>query len=108
MWPAGSLDRKITFQEKNVAKSASGVPKETWSDYDTQYANMYIRSGSMNNGEWSAQAEISVEWKMRYRDDIDYDMRIKYDGEIYSIEFIEKLGRNEGLRITSKLIKNPK
>ena len=93
------------IQQKVKSVKTSGIPYEEWQDYKPVYANMFIRRGEMRETENSSIPVVQVEWTIRYRDDINYDNRISYEGHKYNIEFIEVLGRKEGIKIISQVLK---
>jgi SPP1 family predicted phage head-tail adaptor len=101
----GSLNKMITIQENTVAKDAGGMSKTVWTDYISVWASKYVRTGQMKDGEHSSRVEENVEWTTWYREDINYNMRIKYENQYYRIEFIDELGDKEGLRIVTNVIK---
>lgn len=105
MFPSSILDKKIWFVEKVTTTDSFGVPTETEKDKFFVWANMYVRTGSMYNSNHSSYPTNNVEWKMRYRSDIDYGMMIKYNDQYYKIDFIEELGTKDGLRIESSVAK---
>jgi head-tail adaptor len=100
-----ALDKKITFEREVISKTSSGITQKTWEDGPSVWANLYIRAGSMNDFSRSSNPVVSVEWTIWYRDDIDYNTRIKYKSQTYRINFIEEMGNKEGLKIYAEVIK---
>lgn len=105
MFPSSILDKKIEFWKKEYIKDSYGVPKETETKVAEIWANMYVRGGNLSNTEHSTYPSHNVEWKMRYINNIDYTLYIKHNNNRYKIEFIEELGRKQGLRIETSVIK---
>lgn len=101
----GSMNKRITVEKKTVAKNSGGVPTNTWAEYVKLWANKYVRNGNMQDGDHSSRTQEDVEWTMWYRDDITYDMRIKYNNQYYRIEFIDEVGNKDGLRIVTNVIR---
>lgn len=106
MFPSSILNKKIEFITKEVSLDEYNTPEEEREVRQFYvWANMYVRSGSRDFGDYGANISNIVEWKMRYQDDITPDMSIKYNGYYYRIDFIEELGNKDGLRIETKVTK---
>jgi len=106
MLTAGSLDKIITFQEKTETKNSAGIPTASWVDKFTTYANLYIKSYGSKTTDHSEKPTSLIEWKLRYREGINYNMRIIYDGNIYTIDDIEVMGRKAGIKISTSVVLN--
>lgn len=92
----GKLDRRVTFQASTKTRNSVGGFVETWADYASRWA-------------WHRQmkvtAELSADMKdrmfygegdtvfvIRFDDNIHAEMRLSYDGNLYSIEGIREFG----------------
>jgi SPP1 family predicted phage head-tail adaptor len=104
----GSLNKRITIEELSITKDAGGTAKKDWTDFTTVWANKFVRSGNMKDGEHSSRVQEDVEWTIWYRDDINTNMRIKYNNQYYRIEFIDEIGNKDGLKIVTNMIRQGK
>ena len=99
---AGTLDRRITIQQRTDARDAAGEPIPTWSTL----AEVWAKLESLQPYELAAtqltQAEKPVRFYIRHRTDVDETMRVSWDGEEWDIEGISEIGRREGLALICK------
>lgn len=95
----GRLDRKIAIESLQLAeKSASGeetrvwaVVAEVWASVTRQTGREFVQGQTIGEGR--------VVFTMRYRDGIEPDMRIRYNGSLYDIQDVRELGRRAGLEL---------
>lgn len=105
---AGKLDRRITFQSKTSTRDAVGGFVESWSDYASRWAShrqMKITaeiSGDMKDRIFYGEGDTV--FVIRYDANINSDMRLQYNGKIYSIEGIREFGmeRQAYMEISAK------
>lgn len=87
----GDLRHRITLQKCISIVDEEGFATQTWQDVATVWAaveNLYGRE------YWQAaaiQAENTVKFTIRYRNDIDHTMRIKLKDKLYNIIFIDNI-----------------
>lgn len=99
---AGRLDTKVSFYAKvKTTSSDFGGTTDTWPvETISTWAEVRYAGGDLqlSNEEkfYSGTKFITV----RYRDSIVETMRVKMADVWYAINYIEMLGRKEGLRIT--------
>ena len=110
MFPSSVLTKKIEFIKKETSTSDSGYYVKGNTEVSQFYfwANMYVKSGSRDFGDYGANFNQTVEWKMNYNKNITSDMIIKHNGYYYKIDFIEELGNKDGLRIETSVIQYDK
>lgn len=100
----GKMDRRITLQTRTVAANAYNEPIETWTTLATVWAALeYPITGS--DEETADKLNISrqrVIFTIRYRDDTGYVERVLYNDEVYDIERIAEIGRNQYLKLTTE------
>lgn len=84
---AGLLRKRITFQGRAVTRAANGEELETWADHATVWAEVKMppnaSSGSTERTQGpvdQVQASLYYEVEVRYRTDLDPQMRVVYDG----------------------------
>jgi head-tail adaptor len=104
---AGSLYYKVKFYAKVKTRDSYGASVDTWPDITISTRGELRNVGgnySVSNEEkfYAKSKELTV----RYRADIVETMRVQIDdtNERFSINYIETLGRNEGLRLTLEKI----
>jgi head-tail adaptor len=98
---AGRLDRKVIFYAKvKTASSTFGGTTDTWPTATiTTWGEILYGGGSqvLSNEEKFYSGILIL--RVRYRSTIVETMRVKIDSDWYSINYIERLGRKEGLKI---------
>ena len=97
------LNRSITIEQSTSGKDSFGAPTSTYTVLSTVWASMYIRSVDSRFMTEGTLPISTVEWTIRYRNDVDIKCRIKHDGDYYKILSVEKVGRKESLKITTVL-----
>lgn len=102
---SGSLDRQITIQSKVAATDSGGGYTETWSDVLVVWADRADQGSREFRAAGSVHAETTTLWKMRYRDGITAENRIKHGSQIFDIISVSEIGRKAGLQVQAKLIK---
>ena len=98
---SSSLNNLISVEKQVSGVDEIGASANQYSSLFTTFANVYHRSGSLTNAADSQIPVTTVEFTIRYKSEIDYDCRIKCDDDYYKILHIEKIGRKEGLKITT-------
>lgn len=98
----GKLDRRITFQQSTQGQGLHGEPTEIWSDFATVWANAYSGSGREFTEARQVNAEISMQFQIRYIDGLSATMRILYNGAYYDIDRISEVGRHDRIDIFAK------
>jgi len=100
---AGRLYRRVDFYAKVSTRDNFGASSDTWPIKTIQTRGEIRWTGG--NKELSNE-EItyskSMELIVRYRSDIVETMRVQIDdkSDLYSIEYMEMIGRYEGLKLT--------
>lgn len=86
-------DAYITFQNK-VESTGPFPPLDDYEDYISVWGeSRYLRGRNLYAAR-AANVKTDVEWKIRYREDLDETMRIKYNKKYYEIEGILPLDNN--------------
>ena len=103
---SGRLNTRITLQSRTVGVDAYGSPVETWIDAASTWAEYKTVTGRefWANERTSNESEIS--FRIRFRTDVDNDMRVVYRSESYEITgpAIDPDGRRRELILTCKRI----
>ena len=101
------LDRKITIQTRNTARTATGAQADTWTNLATVYAQKKdipsIRRGSMFIADQHNDS-LYTEWTVRYMDGLTGAERIvDAYGTVYKVAGVPvEVGRREWLIIVSE------
>lgn len=89
---AGQLDRRITIQTFSETTDNFGQEVKSFSTLASVWANVVEKIGTGNGegekGEMIA-ATKKVEFIIRYRTDVNEEMRISYNSNIYKIHTIQ-------------------
>lgn len=105
---AGSLDRRISIQQRVIVRDAMGAPKESFSvQYGNVPANVKPFLGKEKFHVESARELSYKQYKftIRYKAGITEKHRIVYEGQNFDILFIAEEGRREALVITAQVAK---
>lgn len=102
---AGRLDRKIVIEQKSVQRDAMGGEDITWGTYKTVWAELVAKrrpTETMQSDQLTANR--LVDFIIRYQDApvVDEAMRISYGNSYYEIQGVQEIGRQVGLKLTTK------
>jgi SPP1 family predicted phage head-tail adaptor len=93
------LDRRITIEQQTETIDGYGQRVKTWSVLNTCWASVVLNIGRQIVASQNIVTERTVDFKIRYRTDLNLNMRIIYNDTYYNIEDINELGREDGLMI---------
>ncbi len=85
---AGQLDRRITIQSFTTTTDDFGEVVKSFTTLANVWAKVEEKRGSEGEEGNQLVATKRVEFFIRYRSDIDEQMRITYNNETYKIEAI--------------------
>jgi len=86
---AGQLDRRITLQTFSEATDAVGQEVKSYSTLATVWAKVVEKIGKESEEGDMIAATKKVEFMIRYRTDVNEEMRISYNSNIYKIKAIQ-------------------
>ena len=86
---AGQLDRRIITQGFSESTDGFGQEVKTYSTLDTVWANVKEKVGSEGEDGDMIASTKKVEFIIRYRTDVNEQMRILYNSNIYKIQTIQ-------------------
>lgn len=89
---AGDLKHPILLQKPQMTTDAKGNRITSWVDQASVMASMADVSGRDLYAALANQAEDTVTFGIRYRDDIDESWRILWGGQVYTIRQVNHLG----------------
>jgi len=88
---AGQLDRRITIQTFSETTDTFGQQVKTYSTLASVWANVKEKGGASlgekEEGDMLASTK-RVEFIIRYRTDVNAEMRVSYNSNIYKIQSI--------------------
>ena len=101
----GKLDRRITIERATLTLNDYGERAETWTTLATVWAEISYRGGG-NESIQSDQvyAVQRVRFIIRYSStvsDVRPSDRVSYNGQLYQIEAVQEIGREQGLRLVT-------
>ena len=85
---AGQLDRRITIQSFNTTTDDFGEVLKSFTTLASVWAKVEEKRGDEGEDGNQLVATKRVEFFIRYRSDINEQMRITYNNETYKIEAI--------------------
>lgn len=97
---AGLLRHAVTFQEKAVVKDIYGSVKTYWIDKFTVKADIKFKAGTKQTENYELFNSQQIDINIRYRNDINEQMRIKYGNVYYEILFINPVSLYRELNIS--------
>jgi SPP1 family predicted phage head-tail adaptor len=86
---AGQLDRRIVIQGYSESTDAFGQEVKSYSTLATVWANVKEKVGSEGEKGDMLASTKKVEFIIRYRTDVDEQMRVSYNSNIYKIQTIQ-------------------
>lgn len=82
---AGDLDKRITFLIPPGGTDADGFPIKNWTDHKTVWASIKTLKGKEFYSAAADQLQDVKQIGIRYRKDVDDNMRIRHKDKIYKI-----------------------
>ena len=86
---AGQLDRRITIQTFSETTDNFGQEVKSFSTLASVWANVVEKVGSEGEDGEVIAATKKVEFVIRYRTDVNEEMRISYNNNTYKIQAIQ-------------------
>ena len=86
---AGQLDRRITIQTFSETTDTFGQEVKSFSTLAQVWANVVEKVGREGEDGEMIAATKKVEFIIRYRTDVDEEMRIVYNNNTYKIQAIQ-------------------
>ena len=101
---AGKLDRRVRIDARSMTQDAKGGEVETWAELATVWASRNDEAGREFFANQADQAELTTEFQIRHRTDLDHTMRVVdvNTAEVWGIEAILQIGRKDGLGLMCK------
>ncbi len=106
---AGQMDRRVTLRHKvSGTQDANGAYTPiTYTEYDTVWARKLEVSGREFFQAQTKDAENTVRFEIRYRDDVVATDRVTCDGVDYQlVQPPSEMGRREGLTLFARAVVN--
>lgn len=86
---AGQMDRRITIQTFSETTDSFGQEVKSFSTLASVWANVVEKVGREGEDGEMIAATKKVEFIIRYRTDVDEEMRIVYNNNTYKIQAIQ-------------------
>jgi SPP1 family predicted phage head-tail adaptor len=105
-FPAGELDRRIELQAATVTNDPDYNEEVlVWATYATVWARMEFHRSFEAEAQGREYAQMALFFTVRWRDDIEAEHRIVYDGDTYEIiGRPRELGRRQGLMVEARMV----
>lgn len=87
----GDLRRRITIQKNVPVRNSTGVWEDDWQDVATVKARVRGLRGREYAEASATQAEKITEFTIRYRTDVEEDMRIVYQDKHHRIVYLDDI-----------------
>jgi len=98
----GRLDRRVVIERAAVVQNALGEEIESWSAWQTVWAEVAPLDGAER---WQAQevmAEAPTRFRLRWLPGLSVEDRIRYEDRLYDIHSINEIGRRRGWEVLAK------
>jgi len=82
---AGTLNSRVTIQQRAATQDALGQPTQTWSDVATVWANIKHTSGIEQIKSGAETSTVKVSIQIRAMSGLTTGMRATNAGDIYNI-----------------------
>jgi phage head-tail adaptor, putative, SPP1 family len=99
---AGLLKQIIEIQAKTIIKDEYGADVETYLPFLTTRCDVRYKTGTKQLSEMEIFNDQTLEFNIRYRSGIDETMRIKFNGRLYKIVFINEIEYRKSLQIVGE------
>ena len=93
----GMLNRRIRIEQASTSPDSYGEPIKTWGVLDHVWANIWPVSNIERFEAAQINRQVELRMHIHYRNDVNEQMRILYDGDYYDIQGIKEIGYREGL-----------
>lgn len=109
-FPAGELDRRITFQQNTPVQNELGEPVPGWANIATNptvWAKVMPLSQRELVEAGAPRTHDDRAFIVRFRTDITETMRVVYDGKNYDVEAVREAteyGRHVATRIIGRAV----
>lgn len=102
---AGELRHYIAVQEATVTQDAAGGMVKAWGDMAKVWAAIEPLKGREYIEASKIASEVAVRIRIRYRDDIEPNMRVSHNSTTYEIvAVIDVLGRANEMHLMCKVV----
>ena len=99
----GKMDRRITIQVLTQGVGSDyGEPTQNWNDWLTCWANVYYGGGREFEAARQLNAEISIQFQIRYVAGLSNTMRILYEEKYFDVDRFDEVGRRNRWNIWAK------
>lgn len=93
------LDKRVVIEQLDVTIDDYGQRKRVWTVLTSCWASIKLNIGNEMVSSKSTVTDRVIDVKIRYRTDLNYNMRLIYNSEYYNIDDLIELGREEGIMI---------
>ena len=99
---ANDLKHRIDIYKYNRSENEAGTPIDAWLYYKTTYAKISVPTGNSQNliAEGRGPGTV-VDFTIRQDDQISYNCEVRYNGQVYKINYIEPLKYGRFLKLTT-------
>ena len=96
---AGTLDRRITIEQRIDTRDAFGEPIAAWTPLAVVWASLESLQGQELIETQETNAKRKARFRIRWRDDVTEKTRVAWDGEVWDINQVNEIGRRVGLEL---------
>lgn len=94
---AGTLDRRLTIKAPVDGQDSMGGPTVTYTTLATVWAEKQDKGGREFMAAQQVNAEVTTQFRIRYRSDVTPEHRVTCDGLDFDILYVNEVGRRDGL-----------
>jgi SPP1 family predicted phage head-tail adaptor len=94
----GRLDRRIKLLARSVNRDGFGGASEQFTEIAEVFAGFIPdRGGELSRtNDAQRQTQLTVTFRVRWRDDLNTVMRVQFDGADYDVKAVLPIGRHVG------------
>lgn len=103
---ASGLNRRVQLLKPTQVKQPSGERIASWAAVATVWAEKTFLTSRDVTREQGTKSEAEAKFRIRYRADINTNMRLTCDGRTFAINGLEEIGNREGWFLMVREVSN--
>lgn len=92
----GQLDQRVTLKSVAETRDDAGGPLAAATDVATVWARVMAQKGDESFRAAQQTASRTIKVLIRFRDDVDTDWLLQWNGDVYDIVDVDRSARRDG------------